>query len=437
MISANEALPLSALHSFLQRRRQDFPSITSVVIALSAGPDSLALLFAAHQVALVMGYSVRALHVHHGLHADADNWAEAACLQAESLGLKCDVLRVSINNPANIEAQARHARYNALAGQLEPHEALLLAHHQDDQAETLLLRLMRGAGLQGLTGMSDVSVWTSQGSNDLLRWRPWLSVPKQSLTEWLAAQSKTNSAINDPANINPRFDRTMLRQQLLPLLHTRWPQASQMLARSASQLAQQAQALNHLADIWLAAHSADLVSLPISALTTLDEATRQAVMARWFQRRRAPEMPVRYWPRLFDELLFARVDANPELVWSDVVLRRYRDDIYLLFDHELEPLPAIGANWENPLLPLYWAGHEWCLPITKSDQRLGRYWRIAARQGGERWRPENRAQSVTLKHWCQENSIPTWQRSRLAVVWCDDEIAFLALIYGKSIKYFN
>ena len=437
MISVNNALPLAALHHFLEQRRQDSPNITSLVIALSAGPDSLALLLAAHQVALALGYSVRALHVHHGLHADADGWAEAACLQAESLGLQCDVLRVSINNLGNIEAQARHARYDALAGQLEAHEALLLAHHQDDQAETLLLRLMRGAGLQGLTGMAEVSIWASQGNNDLLRWRPWLSVPKQSLTAWLAAQSKANCAINDPANSDPRFDRTLLRQQLLPLLYTRWPQAIQMLARSARQLAQQAQALNQLADTWLAAHSADLVSLPIRALITLDKATQQAVIARWFQRRHAPEMPVRYWSRLFDEFLSARLDANPELIWSDAVLRRYRDDIYLLFKHELEPLPEIGADWANPLLPLAWAGHEWCLPVAKNDPRLVRHWRIAARQGGERWRPASRTHSVTLKHWCQENGIPTWQRSRLAVVWCDDEIVFLALICGKSIKYFN
>lgn len=437
MTPASVALPVSALHAFLQRRRQDSPSINTLVIALSAGPDSLALLLATHQVASVLGYEVRALHVHHGLHADADSWAAAACMQANALGVRCDVLRVSINNPANIEAQARQARYDALAGQLQAHEALLLAHHQDDQAETLLLRLMRGAGLQGLTGMADVSTWSSQGNHELLRWRPWLGVPKQSLTSWLAAQSKTSSAINDPANSNPRFDRTLLRQQLLPLLHTRWPQASQMLARSASQLAQQAQALNQLADNWLAGHSADLVSIPINAITALDVSTQQAVVARWLQRRNAPEMPVRYWPRLLDELFHARVDANPELIWSDVALRRYRDNIYLLFAEELEPLPSIGADWADPLRPLSWAGHQWCLPITQNDPRIARHWRISARLGGERWQPEGRANSVTLKHWCQENSVPTWQRSRLAVVWCDYEIAFLALIYGESISFFK
>ncbi|MDZ4298032.1 MAG: tRNA lysidine(34) synthetase TilS [Moraxellaceae bacterium] len=433
----SDALPLSALQAFLQQRRQDSPSITSIVIALSAGPDSLALLLAAQQVAPPLGFAVRALHVHHGLHEDADSWAVQACAQAAALVLHCDVLKVNITESANIEAQARQARYDAMAAQLQPHEALLLAHHQDDQAETLLLRLMRGAGLQGLTAMAEVSVWPVAGAGGLLRWRPWLDVPKQALTTWLASQPVSHQAINDPANNNPRFDRTLLRHQVLPLLETRWPQVNAMLARSARQVSQQAKALNQLADLWLANHSVDLISLPISELKTLEEVTQQAVLARWLQHQGAPAMPVRYWSRLIQELFNARTDAMPELTWADVSIRRYRDTIYLLHTAQLQPLPTTGADWPDPLRPLSWAGLEWSLPISKDNLNLKARWRITARQGGERWRPEGRTQSLTVKHWCQENGIPPWQRLRLALVWRDDEIVFLALNYGKTIKYFK
>jgi tRNA(Ile)-lysidine synthase len=428
---------LSALQAFLQQRRQDSPSITSIVIALSAGPDSLALLLAAKQIAPSYGYSVRALHVHHGLHDDADNWAAQACAQAAALGVPCDVLKVVVADSSNIEAQARQARYDAMAEQLQADEALLLAHHQDDQAETLLLRLMRGAGLQGLSAMTEVSVWPVAGYHDVLRWRPWLAVPRQALTDWLAKHDIPFPAITDPANHNPRFDRTLLRHQVLPLLATRWPQSKAMLARSADQLSQQNQALHQLADLWIDSHGPDLTNLPISALKMLAEPTQQAVLARWLQRQNAPVMPVRYWPRLRVELLDARPDAMPALSWANVSLRRYRDAIYLLHDEQLTTLPAEGAVWSDPLQPLWWAGLEWCLPISKSDPFLHANWRISARQGGERWRPEGHTQSQSVKHWCQENGIPTWQRQRLALVWRDENIVFLALNIGKTIRYFK
>ncbi len=436
MIPSDSSLPVSVLHDFLQQRRHDSSAIHSVVIALSAGPDSLAMLLAAQQVAPALGFRVRALHVHHGLHVDADIWAAQAKAQAAAVGIDCQVIKVQIPDQSNIESAARHARYDALADAVAEDEALLLAHHQDDQAETLLLRLMRGAGLQGLTGMMAVSLWTTAESKRLLRWRPWLSVPRQALLDWQQENALSVAAVHDPANLDPRFDRTLLRQQVLPLLQQRWPQASTLLARSAGQLASQAQALNQLADHLLGGKAAGNC-LPIAVFGQLDMATQQVVLARWLDQCGVPPMPVRYWPRLHQELLQARADAMPELSWSQVSLRRYRDVIYLLHASDLQPLPETGADWSDVRMPLSWAGRQWSLPLAADDSRVSRHWRIAPRQGGERWRPQGSQHSISVKHWCQDQGIPPWQRLQLACVWADDEVVFLAQINGGSIYYFS
>lgn len=434
--------PLGALQDFLLARRADAPTVTGLVVALSGGPDSLTLLLAAAQVAPMAGYRLRALHVHHGLHADAEAWAVQAQAQARALDVPCDVLRVRVPEAASIEAAARQARYDALAAAMVPDEALLLAHHQDDQAETLLLRLMRGAGLRGLVGMRPVSSWRLAEGHTLARWRPWLDLPRAVLSRWLpravacacshdpALPAEALTPVVDPANHDARFDRTLLRHELLPLLATRWPEAAAQLARSAAQLAGQASALDTLADALLtqaglmAAEDAPL-SLPV--LAGLDDAALQSVVARWLARRGTPPLPVRYWPRVRRELLDARPDAAPRLAWAGWSLRRYRQQLYLLTDVASPPLPA-GVPWPDPGQPLNWAGRAWqahdLLPdLTPDDPRLAQPWRLAPRQGGERWRPPGRTQSVSVKHWCQQQGIPPWQREQVVCLWVGDSVA--------------
>lgn len=429
--------PDLVLHAFLQARRQDAPTVAGLVVALSGGPDSLALLLAAARIAPVAGFRLRALHVHHGLHADADAWAAQACAQSDAAGVSCAVLRVQVPVQASIEGAARVARYDALAAALAPDEALLLAHHQDDQAETLLLRLMRGAGLQGLAGMRPVSGWRAADGRQVPRWRPWLSLPRTSLAFWLAGavldSHRADPAlpvqalqpVQDPANADPRFDRTLLRHTLIPLLTQRWPAAQSQLARSVAQLAEQATALDALADDVLA--RAGFVAdgegpLTLSLLNALDAAALHVVIARWLARRGAPPLPVRYWQRVRNELLRAREDAAPQLAWSGWSLRRYRDGVYLLADASLYPLPAEGADWLNPRVPLAWAGEIWraeevVADLTPDDPRLALPWRLAPRRGGERWRPAGWTHSVSVKHWCQMQGIPPWRREQLVCVW--------------------
>lgn len=440
-MSRNDRQPPDlALRAFLQVRRQDAPTVAGLVVALSGGPDSLTLLLAAARIAPAAGYRLRALHVHHGLHADADAWAARSVAQAAALGLSCGVLRVQVPEQASLEGAARAARHDALAAALAPDEALLLAHHQDDQAETLILRLMRGAGLQGLAGMRPVSRWRAPDGRQVPRWRPWLGLPRAMLAGWLAeatAESRLADPVwpaqalqpvQDPANADPRFDRTLLRHQLMPLLEERWPAAQDQLARCAAHLAAQATALDSLADDWLMRATGPAGTLSLPALTRLDDATLQAVLARWLTHRGASPLPVRHWPRLRPELLLARADAQPCLSWAGWSMRRYREALYLLPDAELQALPDGAADWLDPCQAMQWAGLTWQVAGLAADDPLRtRPWRLAGRRGGERWRPAGGRHSVSVKHWCQSQGIPPWQRERLVCVWAGDVVVGLVL----------
>lgn len=453
--------PLAALEDFLKRRQADTPWCHGLVVGLSAGPDSLALLLAAADIAPKLNFSLRALHVHHGLHADADAWAAQAQAQATAAGVPLDILHVAVTAAGSgIEAAARQARYDALAQAMQPDEALLLGHHQDDQAETVLLRLMRGAGLRGLAGMQECSIWP--GPPSLLRWRPWLTLPRATLTQWLpkaracrlsrseAAEegaSDSLAAVSDPANNDPRFARTALRHDILPRLQAHWPQAQALLARSANQLAQQQQVLDAYADDLLALLvRPDSDTLSISALSRLSTASLQVALSRWLQQRAAGTLPHRYWPRVTRELLQAKVDAQPCLSWPGWSLRRYRDALYLTDEVALATLDS-GAEhaiaWPDPRQPIQLAGRLWTLdglcPGFDSaldhgvvQRLLALPWRIARRQGGEQWQPAGRGHHITLKHWCQEQGIPPWQRAQLYCVWAGDEIVAVLTETGEA-----
>ena len=439
--------PVAALDAFLRARQLDAPSITGLVVALSAGPDSYALLCAAKQAASALDFRLRAVHVHHGLHPDADSWAMLAEQQAAAWQIPLQILRVQVPVQASIEDAARRARYDAIATLMNEREALLLAHHQDDQAETLLLRLMRGAGVQGLAAMREQSLWRSSNTQlpAMLRWRPWLGQARHAITSWLSSISEL-PVVQDPANADPRFDRSLLRHQLLPLLQQRWPEASQLLARSSQQLAQQADALNELSDDLLQQLSGDGKTLDIPALNALSEASRQAVIARWLQRKGAPTLPYRYWPRVKLELLQARADAQPQLAWAGWSLRRYRERLYLRHDELISELPA-AINWPNPLEPIEWAGHLWslnelCPHLSKNNPLLEMPWRIAPRVGGERLIDSNcldetsalnhQQHSISLKNWCQEQSIPPWQRDRLICIWAGEVVVAVHLMADEA-----
>jgi tRNA(Ile)-lysidine synthase len=224
-----------------------YPNV-SLCIALSGGVDSVALLAAAAALtprsavgrpgkpstaeragaAKAAGPSLRAIHVHHGLHPNADRWARHCGKLAKQLGVRLETVRVKVRPAAgdSLEAAAREARYAALAARLKPGEVLLTAHHQDDQLETVFLQLLRGAGIAGLAAMPEVAPF-AQGQ--LIR--PLLTLSRAQLEAW--ARDETLEWIEDDTNANERFDRNFLRRSVLPLIRSRWPGAAGAVSRTA------------------------------------------------------------------------------------------------------------------------------------------------------------------------------------------------------------
>lgn len=177
-------------------------------LAFSGGLDSTVLLHLLH----AHGLPLEVVHVHHGLQAQADAWAAHCQRVCEGLGVPLQVLRVQVR-PAGEgpEAAARAARYQALGALLRPGEVLVTAHHRDDQAETLLLRLLRGSGVRGLAAMPELAPFAAGQL-----WRPLLGLGREQITAWAVAQGL--DGLHDPHNQDPRFARSRLRQQVMPLL---------------------------------------------------------------------------------------------------------------------------------------------------------------------------------------------------------------------------
>ena len=219
-------------------------------VALSGGLDSSVLLHAMAELARAQSFRLRAVHVDHGLQADSGAWAQACREACAAAGIPLQVISLRLQAPrgASLEAAAREARYAALAGELAPDERLLTAHHRDDQLETVLIQLLRGAGVAGLAAMP---ARARLGPGWQLR--PLLDVDRAELRDFADRHGLT--WCEDPMNEALRFDRGWLRARVLPAIRERWPSAATTVARSASHLAEASRLLDGLA----AADAAGLV----------------------------------------------------------------------------------------------------------------------------------------------------------------------------------
>lgn len=394
-----------------------FPADGPTLVGFSGGLDSTVLLHALAHTPAIRAAGLRAIHVHHGLHAGADAWAAHCARVCAALGIDCRLRRVTVvQRPGDgPEASARRARYQAFAEELGAGERLALAHHRDDQAETVLLRLLRGSASHGLAAMRE-----TRGHAQGRLWRPLLPVPRQCLLDYARAHDLV--WIDDPSNADQAQDRNFLRHRVLPLLHERWPAASEALARSAALLAEDAHLLDEEAGRRLALvqrTDPDTVSAP--GLAAMPPAWRHRVLRAWLATRDRPPLPGTAFAEL-DRLLLAAGDAIPEYRWAGQVLRRWRDQLYV--EAVSPPLPA---GWWTPWdgegeLPLP-GGDSLRLIATATITAAGTSplrWRVAARRGGERIRLPHRHHSHQLKHVLQDRGVPPWQRARLPLLFADD-----------------
>ena len=290
----------------------------SLCIALSGGVDAVALLQAVREVAARHpGLRLRALHVDHGLQPGSGAWAAFCRDLCARLEVACEVLELKLEprKGESVEAEARAERYAALAAVLEPGECLLTAHHADDQLETVLLQLFRGAGAAGLAAMPPSA---ALGPGQHLR--PLLQVPREEIVEY--ARLHGLKWIDDPMNTDSRFDRSYLRHEVLPAIIERWPAAARTVGRSARHLAEAQGLLEALAEIDASRFLDNEGTLAVAGLLQLPHARRVNVLRWWIVRQGLGLPSTARLESIIRDVLPARPDAHPVVTWPTGEVRR-------------------------------------------------------------------------------------------------------------------
>lgn len=367
-------------------------SCSNVWIALSGGGDSVALLHAAHRIATQHPTAprLRAVHVNHHLQSAAHLF-EQTCQQAcMARNVPLTIRHVSIDDKrGGIEQAARLARYDVFASLLGEHDVLWLAHHADDQAETFLLRAMRGSGTKGLSAMP---VKRPLGKGVLER--PLLGLPQRVLIHY--AHTQALQWCDDPSNDELHFDRNYLRHHILPLLKERWPQATSSLCQSAAQSRESDDVLMQWADTELASY-AQLDRLPLAPLVSMTASQQRLIIRRALERLSLPLPPRNRLYSLLEQLPVGRGEVR----WTGGAARLWRAHLYLGDD-----LPLSTPSDDLPT--------QWGLARTEGHTPKVA---MVARQGGEKIKI--RGHGRTLKAVFQEYGIPPWQRASFGVVYAD------------------
>lgn len=378
-----------------------------IVVGYSGGLDSGVLLHALARTPALRARGLRAIHVHHGLQAGADDWAahcEATCARLDA---PCSVVHVDVprDSGKGLEAAARAARHAAFAAQLEPGDVIALAHHRDDQAETVLLRALRASGPDGLAAMRALRPF----ANGWL-WRPLLALPRAQLRAY--AQAHGLQWLEDPSNASDGADRNFLRNRVLPLLRTRWPQAEAALSTVATLQAEACALLDAGdADALATARTRDPAVLRLDRLRALPDARRARVLRRWIEGLHLHPLPARAVAWCNADLDTGRGDRVPCFDWAGHRLQRWRG--LLQAAPVRAPLDAgFTSQWDGHApLPMPDGGRLWLDGATDRHD-----WTARARQGGERIRLPGRAHSHALKHVLQSLGVPPWVRAHLPLL---------------------
>jgi tRNA(Ile)-lysidine synthase len=415
---------------YLLQQLRRHPDTSCYQVAFSGGLDSHALLHALSQLRAVLDAEIGAVHINHGLQQDADHW-EAHCRQV-CAGLHVPYVSLAVDGRArrgeSPEAAARSARYTALADWLPARQCLLTAQHQDDQAETLLLQLLRGSGVNGLAAMP---VMTTLGAGQHLR--PLLAASREMLQQYAVANRLV--WIEDPSNADVAFDRNYLRQQVLPVLRQRWPAVAASLSRSASHCAEAAQLLAERAEQDLHALAGQENTLSLTGLVALPTARQGNVLRHWIKQLSGNTPSAAVLARILHDVIGSRRDSGPCVRWGSFEIRRYRQELFLLRQVGAGDQPGGQPGELDWALvgPLTLPGAGGVLTATAAtgcgirgaavpDGRV----RVAWRQGGECCMPAGRGHHHSLKKLFQEQGIPPWERSRIPLIYIQGRLAAVA-----------
>lgn len=353
------------------------------------------------------------VNIDHQLQQQSSQWVAFCEQQAATLNLPFQCKKVSVDTSASLERAARNARYQAFGEILQPGDCLLLAHHLDDQAETMLFRLLRGTGLRGLAGMPVTRVL---GQAKLLR--PLLSVARDELLSW--AESEELEWIEDPSNSELVFDRNYLRHNVMPLLQARWPGFTRRWGETASYLRDAEQLQNELAEIDLT-KVGEKLSLNCESLMALNRPRRNNLLRYWFQQA-GFSIGERQIQSVL-QLVSAAADGQPELNLPGLRVLRYQGMLTLQPDFP-------DLQWVNQ--PLAMDGFETQQGLLTVDKDTGETGLnslsgvvVRNRRDGDRCQPFGRGGSCSLKKIFQEHKVPAWQRNSWPICVVDEQIVAL------------
>ena len=395
-------------------------------VAFSGGPDSTALLHLIHTWCL--GHSgntppLFALHVNHGMQSDADKWQ----LHCESLcaawGIPIIVSQALVDRAGQgSEAAAREARYCLFEAEIEAGDILFMGHHLDDQVETYFLRLMRGSGLSGLSG---IPARRKLGGGELIR--PLLEVERRSLEEYITAHKLVT--IEDPSNLDTAIDRNYLRQKVLPLLGARWGGYRRTVARAGEHAAVGLAVINECLPLPKTVFSVlGDPGIEQRALNSVSVEAAMIILRRWLQSAGYSMPDQALLTEFMRQLREGAAASSPRLVCSNYGLQRYQNRVYLLPDflndeeqasrpesikicpgevHELTGVGTVGLV----------SGAVQGLSLDAHDTLELRW-----RSGGERCRPKGRPYNQRLKKLFQEFAVPPWWRERVPLLYLEDEL---------------
>lgn len=395
---------------------KSLPQVNSYIVGFSGGADSSALLFALIELGAQLGKPVSAVHINHGIHADADQWqqhCEDFC-RRYAVPLQCIAVKPGYSSGKGLEAEARQLRYAAISALLDTGDCLLTAHHSDDQSETLLLNLMRGSGIDGLSAMPQ---HRPLGAGSLQR--PLLDFQNAGLRRYL--RDNNISWLEDPSNQSLNHDRNFMRHEIIPLLESRWPGINQRLALTRMTMAESRILLEPLADAYLGQHLAHRFVLSLTPQLEGNPALFKLVIRRWLKQAAVASIPARSLNTLYTQLGQQQSDHKIAVHWGASCLRVYRQQLWLLAEHLYPACPSLAWPHGQNELDLGEQAGKLVLQGRKPGEWPGQML-IGNRSSNKASSLQRGKHHISLKNLFQSAAIPSWFRDSIPLCFLDGEL---------------
>lgn len=395
------------------------------VVGYSGGLDSTVLLkLCARLKQIGLINQLCAVHIDHGLHPKANEWSDHCEKVAELLAVDFQLKQVEASGKPgeSPEDAARKARYQAFNEIISDAEVLLIAHHQDDQTETILLQLFRGSGVDGLCGMGDSIDF---GAGQLVR--PLLTFSRQSVADF--AFQFNLQWVDDSSNQDSKFDRNYVRHEILPAIKARWPGVGHTVARSGHHIAEAKRILDRTAQRLL-----EQVRIPtrntlkVGGIKSFNEADQCLVIRQWIKLSGFQSPSTAILNQVIRSVVEAGLDKNPRVIWDEAEINRFDGELYLLpkrfkFDH------TQIIHWNGQGILSIPEDNGYLTVRKETDSGItAKYWHegkitVRFRIGGETCRLPRRRGTRSLKKLFQEQSIPPWVRKRIPLIYMNDKLA--------------